>query len=133
MNEKKTLVLPLLMIIIGCGWLLTAMGFVPGIDWLWTLGIAGAGLMCFVVGGFDKITLVAGGFTLAASLLSVLRQTGGISLNIEVPVLVIIAGVLMLIARSSKVPMPTWTKEMQNDPRNLGSQAGSNDKPGDRS
>ena len=116
MNDKKTLVLPLLMIIIGSGWLMTVLGVVPGIDWLWTLGIAGAGLLCFVVGGFDKITFVAGGFAIVTSLLSVMRQTGQITLNVEVPVLVIIAGVLMMIARTSLIPMPTWTKEMKNVP-----------------
>lgn len=122
MNNKKTLVLPLLMIIIGTGWLMTVLGFVPGIDWLWTLGIAGAGLLCFVVGGFDKITFVAGGFAIFTSILSVMRQTGQISLNVEVPVLVIIAGVLMMIARTSMIPMPTWTKEMQNVPLSASNQ-----------
>ena len=42
-SERKTLVLPLLLITIGTGWLLSTMGIAPGIDWVWTLGLAAAG------------------------------------------------------------------------------------------
>lgn len=116
MNNKKTLIAPLLMISLGAGWLMTAMGFIPSIDWIWTVGIATVGVLCFAVDGFNKFTVVGGGFALATSLLSVARQTGSISLNIEVPVLVIIAGVLMLIARFEWIPMPKWIKNMPNTP-----------------
>jgi hypothetical protein len=109
--DKKTLFFPFLLITIGTGWLLTTLGIAPGIDWIWTLGLAVVGLLTFVVGGFDKVTVVIGPFFLVASCLSVARQTGRLKLDIEVPILVILAGVLLLIARSPVVPIPTWVLE----------------------
>lgn len=107
-SDKKTLILPLLLITIGTGWLLSTLGIAPGIDWVWTLGLGLVGLLAFVVGGFDKVTFVVGIFFLATSCLSVLRQTGRLSLDVEVPILVITAGVLLLVARLPWIPVPTW-------------------------
>jgi hypothetical protein len=109
--DKKTLLLPALLIIVGVGWLLTTLGIVPGIDWVWTLGLAAVGFLTFLVGGFDKVTFVAGVFFIVTSVLSVLRQTGRISLNVEVPILVILAGALLLIARHPLIPIPNWVDD----------------------
>ena len=38
----------------------------------------------------------------------ILRQTGRISLDVEVPILVIVIGCLLLIARSKSIPLPDW-------------------------
>ena len=107
-TDKKTLILPLLIISIGSGWLLTTLGIVPGINWIWTLGLAVVGLLSFAVSGIDKSTVVIGPFFLIASCLSVLRQTGRITLDVEVPILVIVVGCLLLIARSKSIPIPDW-------------------------
>ncbi len=107
-QDKKTLFFPLILITVGVGWLLTTLGVAPGIDWVWTLSVGAAGLLAFVIGGVDKVTVVVGPFFLIASLLSVLRQTGRISFDVEVPVLVILIGVLLLVARSPAVPVPKW-------------------------
>ncbi|MEX2114580.1 MAG: hypothetical protein WD845_15405 [Pirellulales bacterium] len=106
--DKKTLVPPILMITVGAGWLLTTLGIEPEIDWIWTLTLAVAGVMTFAVGGLDKVTMVVGPFFIVASCLSVLRQTDRLQPNVEVPVIVIVAGLLLLIARSPAVPMPSW-------------------------
>ncbi len=111
MQDKKTLILPLLLIAIGTGWLLTTLGIAPGIDWVWTLGLAIAGLLTYVVSGFDKASFVAGTFLVATSAMSVLRQTGRISFDIEIPVLVILLGLLVLIARIPAIPVPKWYVE----------------------
>lgn len=104
----KTLILPLMLISVGIGWLLTALGVAPQIDWVWTLSLAVIGFLTFAVGGFDKVTFVVGVFFIATSCLSVLRQSGRISINVEMPVLVIVSGVLMLIARYPLIPVPKW-------------------------
>jgi hypothetical protein len=109
--DKKTLVLPILLITIGAGWLLTTLGVMPRVDWVWTLGLLVAGVLVFVVGGFDKVTIVVGPFLIAASCLSLLRQTGRLETNLEVPMLVIIAGVLLLVARLPIVPIPRWVAD----------------------
>ena len=106
--DKKTLILPILLITVGAGWLLTTLGVMPGINWVWSLGLAIVGLLTFAVGGFDKVTVVIGPFFILASCLSVLRQTGRLRVNIEVPVLVVIAGILLLVARTPAIPIPKW-------------------------
>ena len=107
-QSKKTLMVPILMIAIGVGWLLTVQGVVPQVNWIFTLGMSAIGLLCFILFGFDKVSIVLGPFFLVASLLSVLRQTGRISLDSELPILVILIGILLLIARFPFVPMPNW-------------------------
>ncbi len=113
MNSNKSLLIPILLITMGTGWLLTTLGYAPQIDWIWTLGIAVAGVLTFVVGGFDKVTFVVGAFLIITSLLSVLRQTGRVGFNVEVPILVIAAGILQLIARSASIPTPQWLVELR--------------------
>lgn len=106
--DKKTLLLPILLITIGSGWLLTTLQIVPGIDWVWTLGLAGVGLLAFVIGGIDKVTVVIGPFFIIASCLSILRQTGRLRFDVEVPIIIIVTGVLLLIARIPSIPVPKW-------------------------
>lgn len=106
--DNKTLVLPILLITVGAGWLLTVLKVAPGIDWVWTLGLAIVGLMTFALSGLDKLTVVVGPFFIAASFLSILRQTGRLAMDVEVPILVILAGVLMLVARAPAIPLPKW-------------------------
>jgi hypothetical protein len=104
----KTLIIPILLIIFGIGWVLTTMGVVPQIDWVWTLGIAVVGVLALAGGGIDKVTIVVGPFFMIASFLSILRQTNRLTVDLEVPLLVILAGVLMLIARMDFIPAPSW-------------------------
>ncbi|MGE3172020.1 MAG: hypothetical protein AB7O97_05290 [Planctomycetota bacterium] len=107
-SAKTTLFVPILVIALGTGWLLTALDVAPRIDWAWTLSLAGLGLLTFAMGGVDKATVVVGPFLLAASCLSVLRQGGSLPVNVEVPILVILCGVLLLVARSPRIPTPRW-------------------------
>ena len=68
-----------------------------------------------VIGGIDKLTVVIGPFFTIASCLSLMRQTNRLTLNIEVPILVIVAGLLMLVARLPSVPAPQWLAEQRQD------------------
>ena len=106
--SQKSLVISLLTITVGVGWLLTAKQIVPQINWVWTLGMAVCGVLMFALMGFDKLSFVLGVFFLVCSAMSVLRQQKWLSVETEAPVLVIVAGVLLLIARSRKVPVPDW-------------------------
>ena len=113
-SDKKTLLFPVLLITIGIGWLLTTLGIAPRIDWVWTLGLAAFGLLTFPLGGYNKVTVVIGPFFMLACCLSVLRQTGRLRLDIEVPILVITAGTLMLFARQRSIPLPRWLVDEPN-------------------
>ena len=70
--QRQSLLLPVVLLAVGVGWLLTSLGVMPGIDWLWTSILAGTGVLAFVLSGFDKVTVVIGPFFIAASLLSIL-------------------------------------------------------------
>jgi hypothetical protein len=108
LTDKKTLVIPILLITLGVGWLLTTLGVVPEIDWVLTLGLAVVGILTFVLGGWDKASVVIGPLFIVASCLSILRQTDRLHINTEVPILVITAGVLLLVARLPSIPPPAW-------------------------
>lgn len=107
----KSLIIPILLIVLGLGWLLSNLGMLPEINWVWTLGLAAVGVWTFAQFGFDKVSVVLGPIFLAASLLSFLRQSEVLEADIEVPILVCLTGVLLLVARSSAVPSPAWLPE----------------------
>jgi hypothetical protein len=119
-KTRAPLIIPILIIVIGIGWLLTAKGFAPGINWIWTLALATVGMLTFVLSeGFDKVSVVIGPFFLLASLLSVLRQTNRLNLETEIPVLVISIGVFLLFAYLPIFPPPGWFKALP-PPTNTG-------------
>ena len=108
-SAKGPLVLSLLIIPAGVGWLPSARGIGAEINWIWTLGLGVVGILTFVIsGGLDKWSIIVGPFFLASSVLSILRQTGKLPFDTEVPVLVIFVGVLLLIAQTSLIPPPQW-------------------------
>jgi hypothetical protein len=114
MSSKRgaSLAVPVLVIAVGIGWLLTALGYAPAINWVWTIGLAVAGILTIALSGLDKVSVVIGPFFLLASVLSVFRQTGGLAVNVEVPVLVISVGVFLLIAQLPIVPPPGWMRPL---------------------
>lgn len=115
MHGRSTLLLPVALIVLGGGWLLSSLGFVPEIDWVWTIGLAAVGVLAFLLGGWNKASFVAGLFFAAASLLSVLRQTGRMQPNVEVPGLVLWLGLLLLAAHHRRIPAPDWRAEQSAD------------------
>ncbi|QDT54515.1 hypothetical protein Pan44_25480 [Caulifigura coniformis] len=105
MSGQKTLAI--LIMAVGAGWLMTVQNVLPGVDWVWTLGLLAVGILAFLVSrGIDRFSVVAGPLFVLASLLSTLRQTGRLSLDTEVPLLVIASGFLLFI--SSWVRTPGW-------------------------
>jgi hypothetical protein len=108
-QSKGSLVLSILIMTIGVGWLLTGQRIGPGIDWVWTLSLGVVGILSFVIsGGVDKVSVVVGPFLIVSSFLSILRQRGDLEPDTEVPILVILFGALLLIARMPWVPTPRW-------------------------
>ena len=110
-DKAKSLTAPVLIITLGLGWLLTVNNLMPGVNWIWVLGLAVTGVLILTVGGVDKVTLVVGPFLISATFFSLLRQTGRISVDTEVPTLVIVFGVLMLLAKLLPIPVPKWIVE----------------------
>ena len=61
MSNKSALVIPILIITVGLGWLLSVQGVMPGVDWIWTLGLAAIGVLALLVRGIDKRSIISSG------------------------------------------------------------------------
>jgi len=110
-QDRSTLILGVLFVAVGGGWLLSSLGFIPNVDWAWSLGLAVIGVLAIAVSGFDKLSFIVAGFFGLASVLSVMRQIGAVGVEVEAPALVLAAGVLLIAARSRAIPMPRWIHE----------------------
>jgi hypothetical protein len=108
MTPRPSLFIPLLIIAVGVGWLLNALGVLPTVNWLWTGGLGACGALILIAGGINQLTVVCGPFLLIASVLSVLRQTGKLSVNIEYPILFIAFGALLLLTYALRIPPPKY-------------------------
>ncbi|MDD3153287.1 MAG: hypothetical protein PHS41_00350 [Victivallaceae bacterium] len=105
MQKRKNLLAPLLIILIGTAWLLNQGNFIPGVDWVWTsvFFLAGASILLGTKPG--RFAFVSGMFLMLGTILSIFRQTGKLSVSWEVPILVVLLGVLMLIAQFLSFPL----------------------------
>ncbi|MBU1106838.1 MAG: hypothetical protein KKB51_09245 [Candidatus Riflebacteria bacterium] len=108
---SNKLIVPILTIVVGVTWLLNVMGIMPGVDWVWTVGLAAAGILSIAIGGLNKITVVTGPFLITGSVCSLLRQTGRLPVNYEIPILIIVLGILMFISQLSRLPLPESFRE----------------------
>jgi hypothetical protein len=102
-SSGKAVMMSLAVIALGVGWLLNAMNVIPDVNWVWTIGLAMAGVLILAVNGLNRLTIVTGPWLILASLFSMLRQTGRMDLDKEVPALVIAFGVLMLASQLLKL------------------------------
>jgi hypothetical protein len=100
----KDAALPVVLIVLGAAWLLNSLHWLPEIHWIWILGLAGAGLAILILDGMTKSSIVAGPLLILAGLLSFLHQYYALGWRFMIPVMLIAAGLLMLIARSPSIP-----------------------------
>ncbi len=115
MAMGKGIILSLLIMAIGTAWLLNTLHFFGGVDWIWTVSLAAAGLLALAWGKVNKITFLVGSFLLIGSVFSVLRQTGIISIDVEVPIMVIIFGALFMVAQLPIIPLPQAIVELREE------------------
>lgn len=97
---------------VGIGWLLAALGYLPEINWVWVLMFMALGILPLGISGLNRASFVISGFFFCASIGSILRQTGKMSLNVEIPCLVIAAGVLTLFSMVIGLKSPEWMRRM---------------------
>lgn len=110
MKSARRFVVPILVILLGVTWLLNVVKIIPGVDWMWTLGLATVGVLALAVGGINKLSAVIGPFFLSASVCSVLRQTGRLNVDVEIPILTIVLGCLLLLVQILDLPLPEVLK-----------------------
>ena len=80
----KQYVVPILVIVVGTGWLLNVQGVIPQVDWIWTCALAAVGILIPAVGGMDKLNAVIGPFLVVSSICSILRQLDRLPIEKEV-------------------------------------------------
>lgn len=100
----KDATLPVILIILGLAWLLNSLDWLPEVHWIWILGLAGAGVAIMVMDGVTKSSVVAGPLLIIAGGMSFARQYYELGWRFIIPVMLISAGVLMLVARSESIP-----------------------------
>lgn len=115
MTSRKRFVVPILVILLGVTWLLNVLKIIPGVDWIWTVGLAAVGILTLAVGGINKLTAVTGPFFIVASVCSILRQTGRLEIDREVPILTIVLGCLLLLVQLINLPLPEIMKPERDD------------------
>jgi hypothetical protein len=103
-SRKTAIAISLLIIALGIAWLVNVMQRNSRIDWFWPTGLGVSGLLLLTVARLDRFNFIVGVCLIVCSVLSVLRQQGVLTVNIEVPVLFITVGVLLLLAHMLKIP-----------------------------
>jgi len=98
MGGPKRFAAPVGVLVLGGAWLMNAFEIVPDIDWIWTAGLAAAGVMTLMIAGLTRMTAVVAPWLLAASGCSILRQAGSLRIGYELPILVLALGVLWLVS-----------------------------------
>ena len=110
--QKSMLALSIMITGLGVAWLLSSLALGPNIDWVWTISLALVGIIVvFISGGMDKLSVVLGPVLWSASVLSVFRQTGSLRIEVEMPILLVIVGLLMAVAQHPAIPAPRWLQE----------------------
>ena len=97
----RGVIFPILLIMLGAGWLMNSLDIFPSVSWLIILGLCSAGLAVLAIEGVNKSTVVVGPMLIAAGATTFLRQQYQLPLSIQWPILMILCGLLMLLAKSN--------------------------------
>lgn len=103
-KPEKKFVLPIAIMLIGAAWTLNVIKAIPGVDWLWILLLAGIGLIALTQVKNHRSKLISGGFFLTAAAGEAFRQAGRLPPEWEIPLLIIVVGLLMLLAQLLPAP-----------------------------
>ena len=96
--------LPVTLIAVGLGWLLWEFRLFPDVGWIISLGFIAAGVAVLAIDGINKNSIVVGPFLIAIGVAWLAHDRYGTHWRLIVPVMLVLLGGLMLIARSPRVP-----------------------------
>jgi hypothetical protein len=96
--------LPITLIIVGVVWLVWHFRLFPDIDWVIALAFAAGGIAVMVFDGINKNSIVIGPILIAMGGAWALHDHYRVSWSLIIPLLLVLLGVLMLIARSAAIP-----------------------------
>jgi hypothetical protein len=122
-TTKAPLTVPLVLIVFGTSWLvatwLMADDFPTNRDYLHlcaTLALGVVGILTMVLRGVDKGGVVLGMVSLLVGVLSGLRLTGHLTLDVEIPLLVLSIGAVLAIMQVLAIQKPRRGSASAGDP-----------------
>ena len=96
--------LPVALIVVGLGWLLWEFRLFPDLDWIVALGFVLGGVLVLVLDGINKNSVVIGPFLVGIGVAWFLHDRYYLPWRVEIPGLLVLLGLLMLVARSARIP-----------------------------
>lgn len=100
----RKFIIPGLIAGFGIIWMLDTLGIVPPLNVVWTLGLLAVGIGVFAGSGFHKESFPWGSFFIVCAVCSILRQMEMLPLRVELPLLVILLGILLGINQTAMIP-----------------------------
>ena len=97
-------ILPVTLIAAGAVWLLFNLDWIPSFDWVVTLVLVGSGLGILLLEGITKRSIVGGPLLIALGMMWFLHFHYWVQWRYLAPLLFIIVGLLMLVARMAIIP-----------------------------
>jgi hypothetical protein len=97
-------VIPILIVGFGAMWMLDALDIALPLAFVWTCMLFAIGIAILAGTGFNKEGFPWGMFFLAAGTCSILRQAHVLAVRVELPLLVIVLGVLLGINQTDLIP-----------------------------
>ena len=97
-------ILPVTLIAAGAVWLAFNFDWIPSFDWVVTLVLIGSGLGILLLEGINKRSVIGGPLLIALGVMWFLHFHYWVQWRYLAPLLFIIVGMLMLVARMSIIP-----------------------------
>ncbi|MDF0604899.1 hypothetical protein HZU77_004415 [Neisseriaceae bacterium TC5R-5] len=111
---NRSAALPIILICLGSVWFLKSTSLLPDTSTLLTLLLTAAGIVLLIIDGFNKSTLITSPLLVYAGGAIYLYDHYGLYASHLVSLGMVLAGLLMLIARSPQIPERSrkyWPKQ----------------------
>ena len=96
--------LPIVLIVVGILGLVWYFGWIPDFDAMTSIGFIAGGVLVLAMDGITKSSVVLGPTLIAIGVAWWVHDQQQVRLRLLVPVLLIVIGLLMLVARSPRIP-----------------------------
>ena len=96
--------IPITLIVAGLAWLAWRLAWFPDFDWIIAVGLVAGGVAIMVLDGLTKSSVVIGPFLMGVGIAWGAHERYRVHWSVLVPVLLVLLGVLMLVARNPRFP-----------------------------
>ena len=100
----KDAALPITLIVVGVIWLCWHFGWFRDVDWIISIGFIAGGVAILIMDRITKTSVVVGPLLIAVGLAWGAHDHYRVSWSLLTPVLLVLAGILMLISRNPAIP-----------------------------